>query len=51
MNKTPPEFSEAIEEGSDAPVSALAQTLALFNGKQVKLLVYNEQTTGPRATR
>jgi zinc/manganese transport system substrate-binding protein len=47
-NKTPAAFSEAIESDSDAPASAVAQTLALFSGKQVKALVYNEQTTGPQ---
>ena len=48
VNKTPPAFSEAIENDSDAPASAVAQTLALFSSKQVKALVYNEQTTGPQ---
>jgi zinc/manganese transport system substrate-binding protein len=46
VNKTPAEFSQAIEEGSDVPVRVLAKTLDLFTGKQVKLLVYNAQTTG-----
>ncbi|MET3804429.1 zinc/manganese transport system substrate-binding protein [Nakamurella sp. UYEF19] len=47
-NKTPPEFSEAIEGETDAPATVVAKTLALFTGKQVKALVYNEQTTGPQ---
>jgi zinc/manganese transport system substrate-binding protein len=46
-NLTPPEFSEAIEEGTDVPVSALQATLALFTSHQVALLAYNEQTAGP----
>lgn len=46
-NQTPPEFSEAIEEGSDVSARTMADTLALFTGKKVKLLAYNEQTTGP----
>lgn len=46
-NKTPEEFAEAIEEEADVPPAALQETLALFTGKQVKLLAYNEQTTGP----
>ncbi|MET7398911.1 zinc ABC transporter substrate-binding protein [Dactylosporangium sp. NPDC005572] len=46
-NKTPEEFAEAIEEGTDVPAAALQETLDLFIGKQVKLLAYNEQTTGP----
>ncbi|WP_433223938.1 metal ABC transporter solute-binding protein, Zn/Mn family [Dactylosporangium sp. CS-047395] len=46
-NKTPDEFSEAIEEGTDVPANVLQQTLDLFAHKEVKLLAYNEQTTGP----
>ena len=48
VNKTPPAFSEAIESDNDAPATVVAQNLALFSGKQVKALVYNEQTTGPQ---
>ncbi|HEV7710440.1 MAG TPA: zinc ABC transporter substrate-binding protein [Asanoa sp.] len=47
VNKTPGEFSEAIEEGTDVPAAVLNETLGLFTGKQVKLLAYNEQTAGP----
>jgi len=47
VNKTPGEFSEAIEEGTDVPAGVLQETLDLFAGKQVKLLAYNEQTAGP----
>jgi zinc/manganese transport system substrate-binding protein len=46
-NKTPAEFSEAIEEGGDVPASVLQETLDLFTKKEVKLLAYNEQTAGP----
>ncbi|TCJ34604.1 metal ABC transporter solute-binding protein, Zn/Mn family [Parafrankia sp. BMG5.11] len=45
-NETPEEFSEAIEEGEGVPPAALADTLALFSDGKVKLLAYNEQTTG-----
>ena len=45
-NRTPEEFSEAIEEGGDVAPAVLQQTLDLFTGGQVKALVYNEQTTG-----
>ncbi len=45
-NKTPEEFSQAIEEGDDVSPKTLRDTLALFTGKQVKALVYNEQTSG-----
>ena len=46
VNKTPDAFSEAIEEGSDVSPAVLQQTLALFADGSVKLLAYNEQTTG-----
>jgi zinc/manganese transport system substrate-binding protein len=47
VDKTPAEFSEAIEEGTDVPAGVLRETLSLFTGKQVRLLAYNAQTTGP----
>ncbi|WP_432510714.1 metal ABC transporter solute-binding protein, Zn/Mn family [Kineococcus sp. SYSU DK001] len=47
-NRTPEEFSEAIEEESDVPVDVLQQTLALFTQQQVRALVYNAQTTSPQ---
>ncbi|TPW76812.1 metal ABC transporter solute-binding protein, Zn/Mn family [Schumannella sp. 10F1B-5-1] len=47
-NATPDEFSESIEEGTDAPVRVMQETLALFSEKKVALLVYNEQTDGPQ---
>ncbi|WP_427896107.1 metal ABC transporter solute-binding protein, Zn/Mn family [Kribbella sp. GL6] len=47
QNKTPAEFSEAIEEGSDVPAKVLAATLQLYSKHEVKLLAYNEQTSGP----
>jgi zinc/manganese transport system substrate-binding protein len=48
VNKTPDEFSEAIEEDTDAPPAIFKQTEDLFDEHQVKLLAYNEQTTGPQ---
>ena len=45
-NRTPEEFSEAIEEGGDVAPAVLQETLALFGSGQVAALVYNEQTTG-----
>lgn len=48
LNKTPGEFSEAIEEGDDVSPRVLQATLAVFTDKQVKALVYNEQTSGPQ---
>lgn len=47
VNRTPEEFSAAIEEDSDVPATVLKKTLDLFAKKQVKLLAYNEQTSGP----
>ena len=51
VNKTPAKFSAAIEEGTDVSPLVLQQTLALFSGHQVKLLAYNEQTSGPETAR
>lgn len=47
-NVTPDEFSEAIENETDVPAAVMDQTLKLFSGQQVKVLVYNEQTSGPQ---
>ncbi len=47
-NLTPDEFSEAIEEDTDVPPAVLKETVGLFEKKSVKLLAYNEQTTGPQ---
>jgi len=48
VNRTPEKFSEAIENDSDVAPSVLRDTLALFSGKKVAVLAYNEQTTGPQ---
>ncbi|CAM5558250.1 Manganese-binding lipoprotein MntA [Streptomyces alboniger] len=48
VNKTPADFSEAIEEGDDVSPKILQETLALYSGKQVQALVYNAQTSGPQ---
>jgi len=50
-NRTPEEFSEAIEEGGDVAPAVLQETLDLFSGGQVQALVYNEQTTGAETER
>jgi zinc/manganese transport system substrate-binding protein len=47
-NATSAEFSQAIEEGTDVPVSVLQQTLDLFREHRVRALVYNSQTSGPQ---
>ena len=46
-NRTPAEFSEAIEEGTDVPPAVLADTLAQFTSGSVALLAYNAQTASP----
>jgi zinc/manganese transport system substrate-binding protein len=51
VNKTPPAFSEAVEEGEDVSVSVLQQALDQFENKQVTLLVYNAQTSGVETER
>ncbi|MGW0611639.1 metal ABC transporter solute-binding protein, Zn/Mn family [Streptomyces sp. NPDC002788] len=48
VDRTPAEFSEAIEEGNDVSPRILQESLALFSGKKVKVLVYNAQTSGPQ---
>jgi zinc/manganese transport system substrate-binding protein len=51
VNRTPAAFSEAVEDGTDVPARVLAQTLDLFTARQVDVLVYNAQTTGPQTTK
>ncbi|MGO4301832.1 metal ABC transporter solute-binding protein, Zn/Mn family [Leifsonia sp. RAF41] len=51
VDKTPERFSAAIEEENDVSPVVLKDTLALFSGHQVKLLAYNEQTTGAETER
>ncbi|MFZ4896609.1 metal ABC transporter solute-binding protein, Zn/Mn family [Plantibacter sp. Mn2098] len=46
VNKTPAEFSEAIEEGTDVSPAVLKETLDLFGSGTVSMLAYNEQTSG-----
>ncbi|MGK5692404.1 metal ABC transporter solute-binding protein, Zn/Mn family [Streptomyces sp. URMC 128] len=48
VDKTPAAFSEAIEEGDDVSPRVLQESLALFSGRKVEALVYNEQTSGPQ---
>jgi zinc/manganese transport system substrate-binding protein len=48
VNKTPEKFSEAIEQDTDVSPAVLEETEDLFDTKQVKLLAYNQQTTGPQ---
>ncbi len=50
VNRTPGEFSEAIEEGDDVAPAVLQKELGLFSGKQVAVLAYNEQTVDATTT-
>ncbi len=45
-NATPRAFSRAVEDGADVSVSVLEETLQLFQEHRVRLLAYNEQTSG-----
>ncbi|WP_323958794.1 ABC transporter substrate-binding protein [Arthrobacter sp. JZ12] len=47
-NRTPADYTEAIEEGADVPVAALKEMKELVQGGSVALLAYNEQTEGPQ---
>jgi len=42
---TPPAFSEAVEQETDIPVTAVNEVKQLIAGKQVKAVVNNAQTT------
>jgi zinc/manganese transport system substrate-binding protein len=43
-NRTPADFIEAVEEGTDAPPTALRATMDLLKPGEVEFLAYNEQT-------
>lgn len=44
---TPLQFSKAVEEGSDPPAGAVAQTTDLLTHRQAAVLIYNTQTETP----
>lgn len=44
-NRMPEEFMHIVESGNDLPVRVLQEALGLFDRSEVKLLVYNEQTS------
>jgi len=48
---TPAEFTQAIEEGSDVPPTALRNVLELIQSGKAALLAYNEQTASPETER
>jgi zinc/manganese transport system substrate-binding protein len=47
VNRTPVAFSRAIEDGTGVPPALMHSMLGLFSRGRVRLLVYNEQTSGP----
>ncbi len=47
---TPFEFMKAIAEGNDPPADTVATMNNLVNKRQVKILIYNEQTITPITT-
>lgn len=48
VNKTPADYTAAIEEGSDVPPAVLKEATELAGSKDIKLLAYNTQTEGPQ---
>jgi zinc/manganese transport system substrate-binding protein len=48
---TPFEFQKAIAEGNDPPAEAAAEAESQVKGRQVRLLIYNEQTVTPITTK
>jgi zinc/manganese transport system substrate-binding protein len=51
VNRTPAEFTEAIEEGADVSPRSLQETLDLFATGDVGLLAYNGQTASNETER
>jgi zinc/manganese transport system substrate-binding protein len=47
VDATPPEFSQAVEEGDDVSPAVLQETLDLVSTGSVDALVSNQQTSGP----
>jgi zinc/manganese transport system substrate-binding protein len=49
-NVTPEAFSEAVEEGQDAPPATLLESLGLIESGSVRVLIANSQTGGAETT-
>jgi zinc/manganese transport system substrate-binding protein len=47
-NRTPAEYSAAIEAGSDVPPAVLRSALDVVKSGNIRLLAYNPQTEGPQ---
>ncbi|QCO99108.1 ABC transporter substrate-binding protein [Arthrobacter sp. 24S4-2] len=48
VNKTPADYTIAIEEGSDVPPAVLKEATELAGSKDIRFLAYNTQTEGPQ---
>ncbi len=48
VNKTPADYSHAIEEGQDVPPAVLRETTELVGNHNIRFLAYNDQTEGPQ---
>jgi zinc/manganese transport system substrate-binding protein len=47
-NRTPEEYTAAIEEDTDVPPAVLKATTDLMKSGSIRLLAYNQQTEGPQ---
>ena len=47
-NRTPSDYTAAIEEGSDVPPAVLKAATDLAGSKELRFLAYNSQTEGPQ---
>ena len=47
-NRTPAEYTAAIEEGTDVPPAVLKAATDLAGSPDIRFLAYNEQTEGPQ---
>ncbi len=47
-NRTPADYTAAIEEGSDVPPAALKAATDLAGSRDIRFLAYNSQTEGPQ---
>jgi zinc/manganese transport system substrate-binding protein len=47
-NRTPPEYTAAIESGTDVPPAVLRSAIDVVKSGGIRLLAYNPQTEGPQ---
>lgn len=51
VDRTPTDFTQGIEDESGVPPAVLAAVIDTLAKRQVRAVVFNEQTTGPETTR